>query len=241
MSESVKNRILKSLSSGIELVCPFPCLACGVELGDGKNLFCGKCLSELSVISPPRCPGCGGTLDGALEYCTKCLEFEKRPWNGAFALFNLCGAGQDLVYAFKFYGRPEMARPFASLASELLKNEYLDFDVIVPVPLHWSRCFSRGYNQASLFCGELSRLMKVKCVPALRRTRRTHRQALLDREERRKNPAGAFALRPGVDLRDKTILLIDDVMTTGATLTAAAKVFENSGIKALYTFVIGRR
>ncbi|MDD5599210.1 MAG: ComF family protein [Victivallaceae bacterium] len=237
----MKNRILKSLSSGIELVCPFPCLACGVEPGDGKNLFCGKCLSKLSVISPPRCPGCGGTLDGVLEYCTKCLEFEKRPWNGAFALFNLRGAGQDLVYAFKFYGRPEMARPFASLAHELLKNEDLHFDVIIPVPLHWSRCFTRGYNQASLFCAELSRLMEVKCVSALRRVKRTRRQALLDREQRRKNPAGAFALKNGIDLCGKTILLVDDVMTTGATLTAAAGTFENAGIKALYTLVIGRR
>ena len=237
----IKARIMDFLSSGTELVCPFPCLSCGIELGDGKNLFCGKCLSELSVIAPPRCSGCGGTLDGVLEYCSKCMEFEKRPWDGAFALFNLRGAGQRLVYAFKFYGRPEMARPFADLARELLQNEDLDIDMIVPVPLHWSRCFTRGYNQAALFCEELSRLTKIKYQPVLQRVKRTRQQARLDRDQRHKNLTGAFALKSGVDLRGKTILLVDDVMTTGATLSAATKSFENSEIKAIYTLVIGRR
>ena len=232
---------MECLSTGTELVCPFPCLSCGVELGDGKNLFCGKCLSEFSIIAPPRCPGCGGTLDGVLEYCTKCMEFEKRPWDGAFALFNLRGAGQRLVYAFKFYGRPELARPFADLARELIENENLDIDMIIPVPLHWSRCFTRGYNQSALFCEELARLTKIKFQPALRRIKRTRQQARLDRDQRRKNLSGAFVLKSGVDLSGKTILLVDDVMTTGATLSAATKVFENSGVKAIYTLVIGRR
>ena len=237
----IRTKIFENLSSGVELTCPFPCLSCGVELGDGKNLFCGKCLSEFSVIAPPRCPGCGGTLDGVLEYCSKCMEFEKRPWNGAFALFNLRGAGQKLVYAFKFHGRPELARPFADLASELIKNENLDIDMIVSVPLHWSRCFTRGYNQAALFCEELARLTKIKYKPVLRRVKRTRQQARLDRDQRHKNLSGAFVLKNGIDLRGKTILLVDDVMTTGATLTAATKAFENSGTKAIYTLVIGRR
>ncbi len=237
----IRAKIFEKLNSGVELLCPFPCLSCGVELGDGKNLFCGKCLSEFSVIAPPRCPGCGGTLDGVLEYCSKCMEFEKRPWNGAFALFNLRGAGQKLVYAFKFYGRPELARPFADLANELIRNEGLDIDMIVPVPLHWSRCFTRGYNQAALFCEELARLAEIKFRPVLRRVKRTRQQARLDRDQRRKNLSGAFVLRSGVELRGKTILLVDDVMTTGATLTAATKAFENAGIKAIYTLVIGRR
>lgn len=238
---NIKAKILKFLSSATDFVCPFPCLSCGTEPGDDKNLFCGECLSEFSIIAPPRCPGCGGTLDGVLEYCTKCMEFDKRPWDGAFALFNLRGAGQKLVYAFKFYGRPELARPFADLARELLENEDLQIDAIIPVPLHWSRCFTRGYNQSALFCEELSRLTKIKFQPALQRVKRTRQQARLDRNERRKNLSGAFALKPGVDLRGKTILLVDDVMTTGATLSAAAKAFDKSELKAIYTLVIGRR
>lgn len=236
-----KAEIFNFLSKGTEFICPFPCLSCGVELGDDKNLFCAECLADLSMINAPHCPGCGGTMDGVLEYCAKCMEFEKRPWDGAFALFNLCGAGQKLVYAFKFYGRPELARPFAALARELLEKEKLDIDIIIPVPLHWSRRFTRGYNQSVLFCEELARLTKIKFQPALQRIKRTRQQARLDRDERRQNLSGAFALRPGLDLRDKTILLVDDVMTTGATLSAAAKVFEDSGVKAIYTLVIGRR
>ena len=237
----IKAKILEFVSSGAELVCPFPCLSCGVELGDNKNLFCGKCLSEFNIIQAPRCPGCGGTLDGVLEYCTKCMEFDKRPWDGAFALFNLRGAGQRLVYAFKFYGRPELARPFADLARELLLNEDLAIDVIIPVPLHWSRCFTRGYNQSVLFCEELARLTKIKYQPALRRIRRTRQQARLDRDQRHKNLSGAFVLKPNTDLSGKIILLVDDVMTTGATLSAATEAFKNTEAKAIYTLVIGRR
>ena len=208
-------KVLDFLSSGAELVCPFPCLSCGMETGNGKNLFCPECLAELSLVTAPRCPGCGGTLDGVLEYCTKCMEFEKRPWDGAFALFNLHGAGQQLVYAFKFYGRPELARPFAALARELLEKENLQIDAIIPVPLHWSRTFTRGYNQSALFCEELARLTGIEFQPLLRRIKRTRQQARLDRDQRLKNLSGAFALKPGTDLSNKTILLVDDVMTTG--------------------------
>ncbi|MDD5697724.1 MAG: ComF family protein [Victivallaceae bacterium] len=238
---TVKRRIGRILSAAPELACPFPCLACGGPAGGGKNLFCAECLAELRTIQSPRCPGCGGTLDGVLDYCTKCMEFEKRPRNGAFALFDLRGAGQQLVYAFKFYGRPELARPFAALAAELLEKENPGIDLIIPVPLHWTRCFTRGYNQAELFCEELGRLTGIPLQTALRRIRRTRQQARLDRKQRFKNLSGAFALKSGLDLGGKTVLLVDDVMTTGATLTAAAAAFENSGVSAVYTLVIGRR
>jgi ComF family protein len=169
------------------------------------------------------------------------MEFEKRPWDGAFALFNLEGTGQQLVYAFKFYGRPELARPFAALAKNSLKSEIDKIDMIVPVPLHWTRSFSRGYNQSALFCEEIAKSMNIKYSPVLRRIKRTRQQAKLDRKQRQKNLSGAFAIKAGTDLKNKTILLVDDVMTTGATLSAAARTFDNCDLKGLYTLVIGRR
>ena len=235
--------ISKVFSCGAEAVCPFPCLSCGVNKGDGKNLFCPECMTELSIIRKPRCPGCGGTVDGVLEYCGKCMEFERRPWAGAFALFDLRGAGQQMVYAFKFYNRPEFARPFAEMAHKVIQSETtnIDFDLIIPVPLHWSRTFTRGYNQATLFSEELSRLSGITCRTVLRRTRRTRQQARLDRDQRRKNLIGAFSLKKNVDLSGKTVLLTDDVLTTGSTLCAAAAALKDSGAKAIYSMVIGRR
>jgi ComF family protein len=169
------------------------------------------------------------------------MEFEQRPWQGALALFELNGLGQNLVHRFKFYNSPEMARPFAVLGSELLNNTNWSLDAIVPVPLHWTRCFVRGYNQAALYCEELARRTGVKYLPALSRIKRTRQQAKLGRDERRKNLKGAFSVKKTADIAGKSVLLIDDVMTTGATLTAAAETLLDGGALSVYIMVIGRR
>ncbi|QSH42167.1 ComF family protein [Lentisphaerota bacterium ZTH] len=222
------------------LFCPFPCPCCG-KVSDGVNFFCSDCKSKLRIVKGQRCPGCGGALDGVLQVCSKCIQFEQRPWDGAFAVFELRGLGQQVVHRLKFYNSPELARPLAVLAAEIVSQSEFKFDCVVPVPLHWSRCFYRGYNQAELLCEELSRLCGIPCRRLLRRVKRTRQQAKLDRDERRRNLQDAFALSPVSELKSQTILLVDDVMTTGATLSTATEVLKKHGVARVFVLIVGRR
>lgn len=235
------SKIRSLLDIVIDAGCSFPCPACGDRLGDERNCFCSPCLDNLSLIRSPRCPGCGGNLDGVLECCSRCMQFEQRPWNDALALFELRGPGRHLVHRFKFRDTPELARPFAALAEQRLAASSFPIDFIVPVPLHWSRRWRRGYNQAALLCSELSRRTGIPIRAVLRRVKRTRQQSTLNREQRMKNLLGAFAVTSEMSINGKSLLLVDDVITTGVTLSAATKTLLENGAGAVYILVIGRR
>jgi ComF family protein len=169
------------------------------------------------------------------------MEFEKRPWDNAFALFNLYGFGQQLIHRFKYNNTPEMARAFGGLAAEIIAGSGVKLDVIVPVPLHWTRTLIRGYNQSMLVCEIISAKLGVPCQLLLSRCRRTRQQAKLNRQQRIKNLSGAFVLREDADCRNLSVLLVDDVFTTGATLTAAAIVLRKATPGKIYVLSLGRR
>ncbi len=176
-----------------------------------------------------------------LGVCSKCMrESGGRPWQYALALFDYRGVGRDTVRAFKFYDRPELARSFAELAVPVLRECGEPVDLLIPVPLHWTRAWRRGYNQAALFAGECARQLGVESLPLLRRTRPTPHQAGGSREARLKNLQGAFAVRHPERLRGRSVWLVDDVLTTGSTLTAAAQALSKAGVREMRILVIAR-
>ena len=226
----------------LDSACSFPCPGCRTEVTDGaRNVFCADCRTRLKPILPPHCPGCGSELDGVLELCSKCMEFKKRPWDNAFALFNLQGFGQQLIHRFKYNNTPEMARAFGGLAAEIIATGDIKIDVIVPVPLHWTRTLMRGYNQSMLVCEIISARLNIPCRMLLTRCRRTRQQAKLNRQQRIENLAGAFALKKGADCKKLAVLLVDDVFTTGATLAAATAVLREASPSKIYVLSLGRR
>lgn len=226
----------------LDSACSFPCPGCRQEVTEGaRNEFCQDCRARMKPILPPRCPGCGSELDGVLELCSKCMEFAKRPWDGAFTLFNLQGLGQQLVHRFKYNNTPELARAFGNFAAEIIAERGIKIDMIVPVPLHWTRTFMRGYNQSMLICWIISLRLGIPCRSLLSRRRRTRQQARLSRQQRIENLDGAFALQKGVDCRKLSVLLVDDVFTTGTTLAAAGAVLREANPEKLYVLSLGRR
>jgi ComF family protein len=223
----------------IETVCVFPCPGCREALPEqGWNGFCTECLSRLHRIDGPRCPGCGGPQDGILAYCSKCLRIGVRPWKDAYAVIELDPFGLELIHRYKYSGQVELARAFAALGAETIRRSGTVFDAIVPVPLHWTRYLGRGFNQAHLFCRLLGGELGIPVRGYLVRSRATRRQARLNREQRLNNLTDAFALRRGANPDGLRLLLIDDVLTTGATLTEACRPLAKAQVSIM---VIGRR
>ena len=196
----------------IDLLMPRTCAGCGVVLADPEPL-CGSC--QVALVPCPA-SGIGG---------------EEVP---ARALFLHQGPARELVHALKYRGRRDVARFFAAVARARFGAE-LRGAIFVPIPLHPRRERKRGYNQSQLFAAALAaEIPESSVVPALVRRRATRTQTDLRRQERAANVAQAFAAARGVVLPGRsTVILVDDVVTTGATLGAAAGVLRATRVASI--------
>ncbi len=227
----------------ISAVLPLPCPLCGkgVPFDGSHNMFCTDCLKQMPMIRGKVCRTCGAEVDGIFESCSDCMNAPKPPWTRAYALFKYTDEVQECIHRFKYRGYTVLARPLARLAAGVFDNETPHYDVIVPIPLHWRRFLQRGYNQSSLFAKELSKWTNIPVKRVLKRKKHTPRQAFLTRKERNLNINGAFSIFDSTEAEKRSILLIDDVMTTGATLSEAAGVLLNGGAARVDVLVIARR
>ena len=225
------------------LYIPLNCPMCGGIPFDGSpNMFCKDCFEKLPFIRNPVCPGCGGELYGILDVCPDCLHAEKKfPWKRAAALFKMDGSAKEVIYQYKYRKGPELARPRGRLAAGCLENAGIKPDLIVPTPLHWFRHLQRGYNQAELLCNVIGQETGIPVRNLLRRKKWTRQQARLDRKQRIRNLHQAFSIIDSTNCRNRCILLVDDVMTTGSTLSAAAETLLGAGAAEVDVLVLARR
>ncbi len=218
----------------------FPCPACVKNMPEGYSGLCGECFGKLPVVMPPACPGCGAENDGIFEVCGKCLKEEKRNWKKAIAIMRMEDYGRELLHRFKYMNDISLARPFGMIAASLLEESGLRPDFIVPVPLHWTRTFTRGYNQSQLVSRIISAETGIPMKRILRRVKRTPKQANLSGTERRKNLKGAFSATDGEICRNSVILLVDDVLTTGSTLSSASSALLECGVREINILIMAR-
>ena len=205
-------------------------------------MLCRECLSGIRFLKPPFCPSCGGEHRGFLEVCPECLSGKKKRWDGAVAAFAMTGTIKELLHSCKYQGQPELARVIGDLAYMAVCDRLPKTDCIVPVPLHWRRALRRGFNQSACIAERLSAHTGVPCEPGLlKRVRFTGQQAKLGRKERLSNLSRAFSVPDSTNVKNRAILLVDDVMTTGATLSAATQALKRAGAGAVYVFCAVRR
>lgn len=228
------------------LIYPGCCLLCGQPLAAAQTHFCSLCHKELFTNSESTCPRCSGTIgpfaviDGRCGACRKeSFAFEQVLRLGRYdgllreVILRLKKQrGEGLAELLGEYWAKEAAARFASL----------HFEFLVPVPLHWRRRWRRGYNQSAALCRGLATYMGASSHPSwLRRVRHTPQQtSRLTPAERKANVRDAFRVRPGAPLAGRTILLVDDVMTTGATASEAARALRAGGASRVVVAVLAR-
>jgi ComF family protein len=220
----------------LEVLFPSRCVGCGAY----GSFLCQSCRAELPRARPPRCPICWQPQRQAAP-CGRCHE-ERPAFEGARSLYLYEDAAREAVRALKYNYLSALAEPMAQLMAHYVEEEEaIEADLLVPVPLYGRRQRLRGYNQSALLARELSRLCGLPLAErGLARRRNTPPQARsADAEARRGNVADAFiADRRWVE--GKRILLIDDVMTSGATLDACARALLQAGAASVWALTFAR-
>lgn len=226
----------------LRIFLPLECPVCGGVPFDGSpNMLCAECFQQLQFLKAPFCPLCGGELRGFLDVCEYCLVNGKRPWNGAVSAFRMDGMMKELLHRCKYQKQADIGVVVGKLCLMAMADRMPQVDYIVPVPLHWTRYLIRGFNQSEIYAKVLSEGTGIPLCHALRRQKYTKQQAKLDRDERKSNLSGAFSIFDSTILKRRAILLVDDVMTTGATLSAAARTVKKAGASEVYVFTVARR
>ncbi|MDD5629346.1 MAG: ComF family protein [Elusimicrobia bacterium] len=220
---------------------PQTCAHCREDLPREEDApLCARCRQGLRLCAPPFCLRCAEPVCGGRAYCTACLgrSFACPLVRAAF-LYR--GPAPALVRAFKYRGRREAARAAGRWMACLLPGfpELSGHDALVPVPLHPRRLRERGYNQARLLAEELGRLSGLPVLDLLERARPTRPQWDLGRQSRRANLAGAFQASPRA--RGSSVLLIDDVCTSGASLEECARALLRAGASRVAAYVLARQ
>lgn len=235
------------LQSALRTLYPPVCVSCAAPVASDFGL-CGACLPQVPFISGGVCDGCGvplaGLATGQTDTCDDCLTIP-RPWQQGRAAMVYSDLGRTLVLQLKHADRTDLARPcgawLARAAAPLVQSDTL----IVPVPMHRARLVRRRYNQAVLLARAAARnLDRPMCPDLLRRVRRTPMQDHRGRDERFANLDGAIALHGprarALEVRGRHILLLDDVMTSGATLGACARACLDGGARRVDVVVLAR-
>lgn len=241
---SLKQTLLTFLENNLFLkngTCP----VCGKVLFVTDRFLCRQCEDELPIIINPICSQCGRPVfESDRDVCTPCAKL-KLPFAGGYVYLDYESSGKKLVHAIKFKDRPHLGIWIGTQMGPGISHchWFNDVDLIIPVPLHPHRLEERGYNQSekiargiaqSISQNELKDQAPVLATKILQRDRDTPHQIGQGREERLQNLTGAFKVENIKNIQNKTILLVDDVLTTGATLAESSATLLEAGAKEVY-------
>jgi competence protein ComFC len=230
--------------AAISLLYPATCAICREQVRAGEYL-CDDCEGKIVRIVRPFCEVCSEPFEGSINTAFSCANCAHRTIHFAAAVAAYRGRGvvRDVIHEFKYNRQIHLRHLVARWLCAALDEDRLrgqQFDVIVPVPLHPARQRERGFNQATLLAELLGAHVALPCSPLLKRIRYTTTQTALDRSERMENLHNAFRLRKNGDVRGLRVLLIDDVLTTGSTLSECARVLKRAGAKSVHAATAAR-
>lgn len=243
---------LDVLTHLIDLIFPPRCGVCTAFLWEnratheGRELgFCRDCYGAFEKVSSPLCPSCGKTFSssaGVDHTCEDCILRRPR-YDAARALYLYQGPLMAVVHDLKYNKKSHLAKSLGPLLASYAEDWIgrAENTLVMPVPLHPRRLRERGFNQSLLLARHVASRIGAKLdYLSLRRIRFTLPQTKLTSDERKKNVRRAFALVGKTPLKGRTVLLIDDVATTGSTLNECARALKKAGVKGVYCLVLAR-
>ncbi len=244
-----KSPFRRALDEILDLIAPRRCVGCGEP---SRELFCATCEANVELIDGPQCPRCGHPhppTAHAWPLCADCRQVEKIMLDGARSAGFHIGPLRQAVLDFKFKDRRSLAEPLGAMLARRFTNElarphklpFDEIDGIVPVILHPTRHRWRGFDQARLLSDELAKgCGKPVWDGVLERVKNTTPQIELTAQQRAQNMQGAFEARKTWKVDGASLLLIDDVYTTGVTLREAARALKEAGASSVYALTITR-
>ena len=236
-------RFLQSLT---DVLYPKTCLACKSKVSKvtDEDLICEKCYSEIKINLPPFCCSCGRHLEKNnlnKNICPACIR-NRLHFDCAFSPCIYDGVTKKLIHEFKYKGKDKLGKPLSKIMINFIKEyslplNYLDF--IIPMPLHKTKLREREFNQAEILSMHIAREFKKDSLSGvLLRHRQTKTQTELRNKERFLNVANSFSVDSRLSLKEKNLLLIDDVLTTGATSSEAALALKNAGAQTVFVLTL---
>lgn len=241
------NYVLKQyFNSFFNIIFPHICLSCKKKLNDRKQIICINCDNDLPVNRLPFCKKCGANLkkyEIQKNFCEECSKnYKKMYFDSSKSVFLYKEPVSDLICLFKYKQNLRLADFFGKKIIQFIKNYALlnNIDIIVPIPLHAKRLREREFNQAEILAQTISREYNLELEPkALVRIHMKHVQSSLEKTKRFENIKGAFKIKNNI-FKNKNILLVDDVFTTGATLSEAAFTLKKAGANKVCAFTLAK-
>lgn len=236
-------RLLEGLTS---LIYPATCPSCRrpIEPSKGGTVICADCAGKIKKNAPPFCHSCGRQLEKrsfAKAVCRSCLR-KTLHFDRAFSPCIYDGVTKDLIHKFKYSRKEHLGEPLSNIMIEFIKEYRLPVefvDCVIPVPLSGARIREREFNQSQVLAHRIaSAFGKPLVTGCLRRHRHTQRQTDTRTEERFANVAGSFSVTDAGAVAGKNILLVDDVLTTGATSSEAAATLKKAGAQIVFVLTI---
>jgi ComF family protein len=237
-------RARRAAQVALDLALPPRCVGCGDRI-DAAGLACARCWSKLTFITPPLCACCGAPFDVAIEGTARCAQCYAAPpaFDRARAAVVYDEGSRGLILGFKHGDRLNAAPVFGAWVAQAGAELLADADIVAPVPLHRWRLLKRRYNQAALIAGQAAKRSNTAHIPdLLERARATPSQGEMGRTARIRNVAGAFRLNPrhADRVKGSRVVLVDDVLTTGATVDACARVLRRGGAARIDVLTLAR-
>ncbi len=227
----------------LDFFYPPACAVCRGKVKDGSELLCVSCMKKmLPVAGANNCPRCGMPADEKTRECALCAGLDSS-LGMVLSTTWFMGPVPDVVHRLKYRGMHRLAWPIARLMAgyPAAKSVVQTADILIPVPLYFWRKLRRGYNQSEKIAAALAEICgKELETGALFRIRNTRTQTRLSVDQRKLNVAGAFRVKKPEAVARRVVCLVDDVLTTGATVSACATTLRESGARRVMAYTFAR-